>query len=166
MQFSFSAAAGAQLQPGCTMAAWKQGSRRWKGALHCLERIKPSQESLARGQDQCQQTDNVVLFCRPWQRRWRVVTLLHQKKPASSVMALASAKPLHGYLTGEMGCFLGHSHFLDTPCFPERAESSLGWQWPTGSGLTVSWSARTELMGAKIIFYLCRASSHQKLSTC
>lgn len=79
MQFSFSAAAGAQLQPGCTMAVWKQGSRRWKGALHCLERIKPSQESLARGQDQCQQTDNVVLFCRPWERRWRVVTLLHQK---------------------------------------------------------------------------------------
>lgn len=65
LQFSFSAAAGAQLQLGCTAAAWKQGWRHWKGALHCLERIKPSQESLARGQDQCQQTDNVVLFCRP-----------------------------------------------------------------------------------------------------
>lgn len=64
LQFSFSAAAGAQLQLGCTAAAWKQSWRHWKGALHCLERIKPSQESLARGQDQCQQTDNVVLFCR------------------------------------------------------------------------------------------------------
>jgi len=64
-QFAFPAAAGARLQPGCTTAAWKQGSWRWKGALHCLERIKPSQESLARGHDQCQQTDNAVLFWRP-----------------------------------------------------------------------------------------------------
>lgn len=40
LQFSFSAAAGAELQLGCTAAAWKQGWRHWKGVLHCLERIK------------------------------------------------------------------------------------------------------------------------------